>query len=496
MSSTLKRGFHISRETLEKAERCRIYLERKYASLQRTTEKRSEREQRLEQYISKMTDKTEEEKEEIRKEFKRLQTEEFKEEHRRYSPADFDSIAVIGKGAFGEVRVVRKKNPDGTTSIGGDVLAMKVMIKDSMIRKNQVAHVSDEKEVLSRMENPWIVDLVYSFQDKSNLYLVMEFMTGGDLMALLIKEDILREDACQHYAGEACLAVQSVHNLGYVHRDLKPDNFLLDHRGHLKLTDLGLCKRVDVPDMSKIQPGSTVSSSSSSSSSASSSLLAQKNAQQKTHRSRVLAYSTVGTPDYIAPEVLAQKGYGKECDWWSLGVILFECLVGYPPFYGDDPMQTCRKIVNWKKTFFFPSDAKAKLSKNAINFVNSMVCDSRNRIGRVHGLSEMKNHPWLKDLSWDTLREGDGPYLPEGGKEMHEIVQEIKTTSKKDSQWPGIVKKLTANFDDFPHTPMPGTSGGSVLRQTSTGAEVQKHSNTKFIGYTYKKPTKKKDFPF
>merc|ERR1712196_319091 len=130
----------------------------------------------------------------------------------------------------------------------------------------------------------------------------------------------------------------------------------------------------------------TTTSSTSSSTSATTS---SKNGVQ-THRDRKLAYSTVGTPDYIAPEVLSQAGYGKECDWWSLGVIMFECVCGYPPFYADQPMQTCRKIVHWRQTLVFPKEALAQLSKDCLSFCKGLVCDSSDRMGK-NGMEDMKN---------------------------------------------------------------------------------------------------------
>ena len=283
------------------------------------------------------------------------------------------------------------------------------------------------------------------------------------------------------------MAVQSVHDLGYIHRDLKPDNFLLDHNGHIKLTDLGLCKKVGLPDVTKLhatQGSEAAKAAGAMAAAAASGAKAKvKGGSVGRHRDRGLAYSTVGTPDYIAPEVLSQGGYGKECDWWSLGVILFECLVGYPPFYADEPMQTCRKIVNWRHTFVFPAEARQSLSAAAIDFVKRMVCDARDRIGRRHGLEEIKAHAWFtaNKVDWATLRQGDGPYIPQQGREMREIVEQIQALSgPSDPAWRPMVKKLTANFDDFPDTPMPGaaTAGGgrnvkSLAAQTQVSEAAQ-----------------------
>ena len=150
---------------------------------------------------------------------------------------DFESLAIIGKGAFGEVRVCRYKQTN-------EIVAIKKMRKDEMYKKNQILHVRAERDVLSEAKIPWIVELRYSFQDEVYLYLVMEYCPGGDLMSLLINKDILTEDEARFYIAELILSVESVHKLKCIHRDLKPDNILIDKDGHLKLSDFGLSKKI------------------------------------------------------------------------------------------------------------------------------------------------------------------------------------------------------------------------------------------------------------
>ena len=213
-------------------------------------------------------------------------------------------------------------------------------------------------------------------------------------MGLLMKLDMIPEADTLFYAAETVAAVETVHSMGYIHRDLKPDNLLLDHKGHIKLTDLSLCKRID----------------SASSKPAHKEQLYGNGAHKKKGafvRDRKQAYSTVGTPDYIAPEVLAQHGYGMGCDWWSLGVILFECLCGYPPFYDDEPTQTCKKIMNWRQSLSFPRDVVSKLSPACLDFIRRLICDAHQRLG-LRGAGEIKNHAWFRDVDFDTLAEREG----------------------------------------------------------------------------------------
>lgn len=166
-----------------------------------------------------------------------------KESRKKISTADFESLAVVGRGAFGEVRLVRQKAKAGQKI---QIFALKSMKKEMMILKNQVGHVRAEREALAKADNDnrWLTALHYSFVDETHLYMVMEFLPGGDLMSLLIKEDTFSEQVTRFFMAEAAHAISSVHALGYIHRDIKPDNMLLDARGHLKLTDLGLCKKV------------------------------------------------------------------------------------------------------------------------------------------------------------------------------------------------------------------------------------------------------------
>jgi serine/threonine protein kinase len=368
---------------------------------------------------------------------------------RKMHADDFDTVAIIGRGAFGEVRVVKKKDD-------GVVFAMKIMKKTEMLKKNQVAHIRAERDVLALADNQWVVKLHYSFQDPALLYLVMEYLQGGDLMTILMKYDILTEEQTRFYIGETAAAIKSVHMLNYVHRDLKPDNILLDRNGHVKLSDFGLCKAFEkekpsAPYLEQYKAEADKGNMAEAKPDSKDGKKTDDKRKDWKQRSRKLAYSTVGTPDYIAPEVFAQTGYGQECDWWSLGVIMYECLVGYPPFYAEDPMSTCRKIVNWKKTLVFPDEAN--LNKDTQGLIESLICGSEKRVN-FDGITA---HKFFKVVDWKSLRESKPPIVPD-------------VTSDVDTQ----------NFDKF-----------DKLEDTpEEDAGIAAEASESFIGYTFKRVDK------
>merc|ERR1712172_217944 len=177
------------------------------------------------------------------------------------------------------------------------------------------------------------------------------------MMTLLMKKDTLPEEAAQFYMAETALAIQTIHELGFIHRDIKPDNLLLDSRGHVKLSDFGLCTGLKkshrtefYKDLSQVKPSDFSSNPMDS----------KRKLETWRSKRRALAYSTVGTPDYIAPEVFLQTGYDKTCDWWSLGVIMYEMLIGYPPFCSETPKETYTKIMDWKEHLAFPPEVPVK----------------------------------------------------------------------------------------------------------------------------------------
>ncbi|XP_015225351.1 PREDICTED: rho-associated protein kinase 1, partial [Cyprinodon variegatus] len=289
----------------------------------------------------------------------------------RMKAEDYEVVKVIGRGAFGEVQLVRHKSTH-------KVYAMKLLSKFEMIKRSDSAFFWEERDIMAFANSPWVVQLFFAFQDDRYLYMVMEYMPGGDLVNLMSNYDV-PEKWARFYTAEVVLALDGIHSMGFIHRDVKPDNMLLDKSGHLKLADFGTCMKMNEDGM-------------------------------------VQCDTAVGTPDYISPEVLKSQGgngnYGRECDWWSVGVFLYEMLVGDTPFYADSLVGTYSKIMNHKNALTFPDDSD--ISNDAKNLICAFLTDREVRLGR-NGVDEIKRHPFFKNdqWTWENIRETAAPVVPE-----------------------------------------------------------------------------------
>jgi len=229
-------------------------------------------------------------------------------------------------------------------------------------------------------------------------------------MNLLIKREILTEDETKIYMAELVLAVHAIHERGYIHRDLKPDNILIAQEGHIKLSDFGLCTSGSESHLSSFYQ-SCVPKTFDKSLPRAPSRLEKKNPNSRrsswNRRRKTMSYSTVGTSNYMAPEILLEKGYGPEIDWWSVGVILYECLVGYAPFSCEDTTETCMMILDWRNSLEFPDEPE--LSDAAVDLIMSLLCDQDDRIG----FEEIAAHPWFASVNWNTVRTDPAPWIPD-----------------------------------------------------------------------------------
>ncbi|XP_049406643.1 uncharacterized protein LOC125870286 isoform X2 [Solanum stenotomum] len=433
-----------SNVTKERVAAAKQYIENHYKEQMRNLHDRKERRSILEKKLAD-ADVSEEDQNNLLKFHEKKETEYMRLQRHKMGADDFELLTMIGKGAFGEVRVCREK----TT---GHVYAMKKLKKSEMLRRGQVEHVKAERNLLAEVDSNCIVKLYCSFQDDEFLYLIMEYLPGGDMMTLLMRKDTLTEDEARFYVAETVLAIESIHIHNYIHRDIKPDNLLLDRYGHLRLSDFGLCKPLDCSTLEEkdFAGGDSAHGASQSDGSAAPKRTQQEQLQHWQKNRRTLAYSTVGTPDYIAPEVLLKKGYGMECDWWSLGAIMYEMLVGYPPFYSDDPMSTCRKIVNWKSHLKFPEEAK--LSSEAEDLIGKLLCHVTQRLGS-NGADEIKVHPWFRGIDWDRIYHIDAAFIPEVTDELDtqnfEKFEESETRSQSASRsgpWRKMLSSKDINF--------------------------------------------------
>ncbi|KAF2646311.1 serine/threonine-protein kinase YPK2/YKR2 [Massarina eburnea CBS 473.64] len=283
---------------------------------------------------------------------------------------DFELIKTLGTGTFARVWLVRVKNVNNGDE--NKVFALKILRKTDVIRLKQVEHVRNERNVLASVAgHPFITTMVASFQDYDSLYMLLDYCPGGEVFSYLRRARRFNEPTSQFYAAEIVLILEFLHEQqGVAYRDLKPENILIDAEGHLKLVDFGFAKKVENRE----------------------------------------TYTLCGTPEYLAPEVIRNTGHGTAVDWWAFGILVYEFLVGQPPFWDQNPMKIYEQIVEGKVRF--PS----AMSEDARSLISGLcTVDTSKRLGNIQGgAGTVKAHPWFRQIDWEALyyRKVGGPIVP------------------------------------------------------------------------------------
>ncbi|KAL2765344.1 ribosomal protein S6 kinase beta-1 isoform i [Daubentonia madagascariensis] len=284
-------------------------------------------------------------------------------------PECFELLRVLGKGGYGKVFQVRKVTGANT----GKIFAMKVLKKAMIVRNaKDTAHTKAERNILEEVKHPFIVDLIYAFQTGGKLYLILEYLSGGELFMQLEREGIFMEDTACFYLAEISMALGHLHQKGIIYRDLKPENIMLNHQGHVKLTDFGLCKE-------SIHDGT-------------------------------VTHTFCGTIEYMAPEILMRSGHNRAVDWWSLGALMYDMLTGAPPFTGENRKKTIDKILKCKLNLppYLTQEARDLLKK-------LLKRNAASRLGAGPGdAGEVQAHPFFRHINWEELlaRKVEPPFKP------------------------------------------------------------------------------------
>uniref|UniRef100_A0A9J8C5A8 Ribosomal protein S6 kinase n=1 Tax=Cyprinus carpio carpio TaxID=630221 RepID=A0A9J8C5A8_CYPCA len=357
-------------------------------------------------------------------------THHVKEGSEKADPQQFELRKVLGQGSFGKVFLVRKTTgPDA-----GQLYAMKVLKKATLKVRDRV-RTKMERDILVEVNHPFIVKLHYAFQTEGKLYLILDFLRGGDLFTRLSKEVMFTEEDVKFYLAELALALDHLHGLGIIYRDLKPENILLDEDGHIKLTDFGLSK------------------------------------ESIDHENK--AYSFCGTVEYMAPEVVNRRGHTYSADWWSYGVLMFEMLTGTLPFQGKDRKETMTMILKAKLGMpqFLSSEAQSLLR-------SLFKRNPSNRLGAgADGVEEIKRHPFYVTIDWNKLfrREIHPPFKPASGRPDDTFYFDPEFTAKTPKDSPGVPPSANANqlFRGFSFVAISSEEESQPLQSNSVSSIVQ-----------------------
>ncbi|KAM6382123.1 ribosomal protein S6 kinase alpha-3 isoform 3-T3 [Alca torda] len=363
-------------------------------------------------------------------------THHVKEGHEKADPSQFELLKVLGQGSFGKVFLVKKISGSDARQL----YAMKVLKKATLKVRDRV-RTKMERDILVEVNHPFIVKLHYAFQTEGKLYLILDFLRGGDLFTRLSKEVMFTEDDVKFYLAELALALDHLHSLGIIYRDLKPENILLDEEGHIKLTDFGLSK------------------------------------ESIDHEKK--AYSFCGTVEYMAPEVVNRRGHTQSADWWSFGVLMFEMLTGTLPFQGKDRKETMTMILKAKLGMpqFLSPEAQSLLRM-------LFKRNPANRLGAgPDGVEEIKRHAFFSKIDWNKLyrREIHPPFKPATGRPEDTFYFDPEFTAKTPKDSPGIPPSANAHqlFRGFSFVAIASDDESQVMQTVGVHSIVQQlHRNS------------------
>ena len=389
----------------------------------------------------------------LQKEHEVLRKRRLKPKHK-----DFEMITQVGQGGYGQVYLARKKDTK-------EVCALKILNKKLLFKLNETNHVLTERDILTTTRSEWLVKLLYAFQDPESLFLAMEFVPGGDFRTLLINTKYLRSAHARFYISEMFCAVNALHELGYTHRDLKPENFLIDAKGHIKLTDFGLAAgtvsneriesmKIRLAEVKNLEFPEFKEKSIED---------RRKIYHQMRQNNTNYANSMVGSPDYMALEVLEGHKYDFTVDYWSLGCILFESLVSYTPFSGSTTNETYENLRHWKQTLRRPhlDNGRPAFSDRTWDLITRLIADP---INRLRSFEHVKRMPYFSEIDFDNLRNMSPPFIPQ-------------LDSETDAGY----------FDDFTNEADMAKYADVFKRQNKLSAMVDNNAvSSKLLGFTFR----------
>lgn len=328
----------------------------------------------------------------------------------RLRQGDFQILTQVGQGGYGQVFLAQKKDTR-------EVCALKVMSKKLLFKLDEIRHVLTERDILTNAKSAWLVRLLYSFQDDKSIYLAMEYVPGGDFRTLLNNTGVLANRHARFYIAEMFCSVDALHQLGYIHRDLKPENFLVDSTGHVKLTDFGLAAGFLAPgkiESLRVKLEKVGETYVPFGKPMDQRTVAERREGYRSMRDRDVNYakSIVGSPDYMAPEVLKGEEYEFSVDYWSLGCMHFEALTGFPPFAGATVDETWKNLKHWREVLKRPvwEDPNYFISNRTWNFITSCIASKTKRFSSIKDVYE---HQYFAEVDWKTLRSQRAPFVPE-----------------------------------------------------------------------------------